>query len=311
MAAMFFRNLCLFRLPPGWKITAAEFEAALDARPLASCGHFDLLTRGWVPVGPTARRLYTLGHHQLIALGVEQKLLPASVIRQVAADRAVELAAEQGYPVGRKQLRDLKLQVTEELRARALVKRRITHAWIDHEHGWLIVDAAGMSRAEEVVETLRDTLGSFAATLVETARSPRAAMGAWASLGEVGFQMNVDDDLELQAGDGSRASIRHTRHAFDRAQVRQHLAAGFVATRLGLTWNGRISFVLTDRLQVKRVDFLEMQAGDDEGEAPADAQERFDIDVTLMTGEVAGLLASLLEALGGHAGAANNEAAAA
>ena len=28
------------------------------------------------------------------------------------------------------------------------------------------------------------------------------------------------------------------------------------ATRLGLTWNDRISFVLTEKLQVKRVEFL-------------------------------------------------------
>lgn len=299
---MFFKNLCLYRLPAGWDVPAIELESRLEGRPLTPCGHFDLTSRGWVPVGPTGRLLYTSGSQQLIALGVEQKLLPASVIRQVAADRAAELAAEQGHPVGRKQMRDLKLRVTEELRARALVKRRTTLAWIDRENGWFIVDSAGTARAEEVVETLRDTLGgSFAVTAVDTERTPRAAMGAWLTTGSVGNQLGIDDDLELQAADQSRATIRYTRHAFDNAQVRQHLAAGFLATRLGLTWNGRVSFVLTDKLQLKRVQFLEMEESDaDDQQDEIDPQERFEVDFALMSGELGKLLADLVEALGGE-----------
>jgi recombination associated protein RdgC len=299
---MFFKNLCVFRLPPAFDITAADLESRLEGRPLPPCGHFDMMTRGWVPVGPTARLLHTLGNHQMIALGVEQKLLPATVIRQVAADRAVGIAAEQGYPVGRKQLRDLKLRVAEELRARALVKRRVTHAWIDREHGWLVIDAAGIARAEEVVETLRETLGSFAATPLDTARSPRVAMGAWLSAGAAAHPFSIDDDLELKAGDGSGATIRHVRHAFDQLQVRQHMAGGFVVARLGLTWNGRISVVLTDKMQVKRVEFLEMEAAREDAR-DVDPQEQFELDFAVMSGELAKLLGDLLAALGGEAAA--------
>lgn len=297
---MFFKNLCLYRLPDGWNPSAAELESQLEARPLIPCGHFDMTTRGWVPVGPTARMVHTVGSHQLIALGVEQKLLPGSIIRQVAADRAVEIAVSQGFPVGRKQMRDLKLQVTEELRARALVKRRVMHAWIDRENGWFIVDAAGLSRAEELVEALRDTLGSFAAVPVDAARSPQAAMAAWLGLGQVGHHLGIDDDLELKAADLSGATIRYARHAFDNAQVRRHFSAGFVPTRLGITWNGRISFVLTEKLQVKRVQFLEIEKDGEEAE-DIDPQEQFDIDFALMSGELSQLLGDLLAALGGDA----------
>lgn len=297
---MLFKNLCLYRLPTPWEVSAAELESRLDSRPLNACGHFDMMTRGWVPVGPTARRLHTVGHHQMISLGVEQKLLPASVIRQVAGDRAVQLAAEQGYPVGRRQMRDLKLAVTEELRARALVKRRVTDAWIDREGGWLVVDAAGAARAEEVVETLRDTLGAFAATPVNTTQSPRAAMGRWAATGDVGHHFAVDDEIELMAADGSRATIRHVRHAFEQAEVRQHLAHGFMVTRLGLTWNGRISFVLTDKLQVRRVEFQEMTAAGGTETEDVDPAEQFDIDFAVMSGELSKLIADLVAALGGE-----------
>jgi recombination associated protein RdgC len=86
-----------------------------------------------------------------IALGVEQKLLPASIVRQVAADRAVDLEAQQGYPGGRRQMRELKERVTEELRARALTRRTVTRAWIDPKSGWFVIDAAGGARAPRLV----------------------------------------------------------------------------------------------------------------------------------------------------------------
>jgi recombination associated protein RdgC len=307
---MFFRNLCLYRLPAGWNTPAAELEAQLEARPLPRCGPFDMLTRGWVPVGPTGRLLHGVGAHQLVALGVEQKLLPATVIHQLALERAAELAVEQGYPVGRKQMRDLKMRVADELRPRALVKRRVTHAWIDRDNGWLVVDAAGAPRAEEVVETLRETLGSFAVTIPDTARSPRGAMAAWVAAGEAATLFTIDDDLELQAADGSRATIRHARHAWDQAQVRRYLAGGFVVTRLGLTWNERVSCMLTDKLQVKRVQFLELeQVRDAAGDV--DPQEQFDIDFAVMSGELSSLLTDLLAALGGEARAMTERAVAA
>lgn len=297
---MFFKNLCLFRLPDDWNPVAAELEAALEARPLKPCGHFDMSTRGWLPVGPTARLLHTVGRHQLIALGVEQKLLPGSIIRQEVADRAVHKAAEQGFPVGRRQMRDLRLQVTEELRARALVKRRVTHAWIDLDNGWFIIDAAGIARAEEVVETLRDTLGSFAVVPVDAPRSPQAAMSAWLSLGQVGHPFNIDDELELKAADLSGATIRYAKHPFDTAQVRRHIGAGFVPSRLGITWNARVAFLLNDKFQIKRVQFLELEKESAAAE-DVDPQEQFDLDFAVMSGELSQLVRDLIPAISGGA----------
>lgn len=296
---MLFKNLCIYRLPPGWGIPAAELEARLEGHPLHPCSPFDMSTRGWVPVEPAARLLHTIGTQQLIALGVEQKLLPGSVIRQAAADQAVQIAAEQGYPVGRKQMRELKLRVAEELRARALVKRQVTNAWMDRDNGWFVVNAPGIARAEEVVETLRETLGSFAVVPVDAARSPQASMARWLGTGQVGHGMNIDDELELRAADLSGATIRYARHAFDHDEVRKHFAAGFVPTRLGLTWNERISFVLTEKLQVKRLQYLELEEHAEDAQE-VDPQEQFDIDFAVMSGELGKLLNDLLEALGGQ-----------
>lgn len=297
--SMWFKNLIIYRLPAGWAVSAAELEEKLSARTLQPCGSFEMQSRGWVHSSSAQRYVHTTNGQHLIALGVDQKLLPGSIIRQVATERAVQIAEQQGFPVGRRQMRELKERVTEELRARALTRRRITRAWIDLVNGWFIVDAAGGARADELVETLRDTLGSLPVQFLETERVPHASMAAWLMLGDAPQRFVIDQDLELQAVDKTKATVRYVRHPLEGKEIQAHLSSGKYATRLGLTWNDRVSFVLTEKLQVKRVEFLEISKDKPDGESQS-AEEQFDIDFLLMTGELSQLLSDLCEALGGE-----------
>ena len=81
---MLFKNLILYRLPENWSVPAAELEEALNRRPLQPCSGFDMQTRGFVACGYEQRTLYSQGQQHLLCLGVEQKLLPASIFNQVA-----------------------------------------------------------------------------------------------------------------------------------------------------------------------------------------------------------------------------------
>jgi recombination associated protein RdgC len=296
---MWFKNLALYRLPADWNVSAAELEEKLTQRTLQPCSPLEMLSKGWVPPSSTGRLLHTTNGQHLIALGVEQKLLPASIIRQETERRAQTLADSQGFPVGRRQMRDLKMRVTEELRARALSKRRVTRAWIDPINGWFVVDAGSANKAEELVEALRDVLVSFAVVFVETHRTPHTSMAAWLTHGDAPGPFGIDQDLELQTADPNKATVRYVRHALDGKEIKAHLASGKYPTRMGLTWNGRIAFVLTEKLLIKKLEFLEM--GKDpavEGEE-VNKDEQFDIDFTVMAGELAKLLDDLLQALGG------------
>lgn len=298
---MWFKNLAIYRLPADWDLSAAALEEQLARQPLQPCSPLQMMSRGWVAPATTERLLHTVNGQHLLALGVEQKLLPASVIRQETQKRAQELAQSQGFPVGKREMRDLKTRVTEELRARALCKRRTTRAWIDPGNSWFIVDAGSPGKAEEVIETLRDTLGSFAVLPVDTVRTPHTSMSAWLTHGAAPGRFTLEEELELLAPNEAKSTVRYTRHPLDIKEIRTHLSGGKYPTRLGLTWSERIAFVLTDKLQVKRVQFLEIKKEDQATDAQElDAAEQFDIDFTLMAGELAKLLSDLIDVLGGE-----------
>ena len=308
MSHMWFKNLTVYRLPTEWSWSAAALEAALGRRPLQPCSPLEMRTLGWVPPATTERLVHTLAEHHLVALGVDQKLLPAAVVRQEAERRALVQADTQGFPVGRRQMRMLKMQVLEELRARALTRRRVTRGWIDPRGGWLVVDAASDGRAEELLETLRDTLGSLEVQKVDTERAPSACMSAWLMQSDASGPFSIEQDLELQSGAPTKSTVRYRRHPLDGPDVRAHIAAGKHPTQLGLTWNGRISFVLTEKLQIKRVEFLEVTP-ESADEAQIDPAEQFDLDFVLMAGELAQLLADLVRELDGKQSARQAAAA--
>jgi recombination associated protein RdgC len=300
---MWFRNLQAYRLPVPFALDLAAFDEQLARGPFRRCAGHEPASRGWVAPRPDGALVHALGGQWLIALGVEQRLLPASVINQEVRERADKIESEQGYAPGRKQLRELRERVTEELMPRAFTKRRTTLVWIDPQAGWFCVDAASQGKAEEVIEHLRFCLDDFPLAPLHTRLSPTAAMADWLVAGEAPAAFTIDRDCELKAAGEEKAVVRYVRHTLEGDEVKAHLAAGKQPTRLALTWDERISFLLTEKLEIKRLAFLDLLK--EEAEKGAEhADEQFDADFALMTGELSRLLPQLVAALGGEAEAA-------
>lgn len=297
---MWFKNLLVYRLAPEWNIDLNTLNDQLAARPLQRCGNMDMESRGWVYPRHEGQFVHAVNGQWLLALGHEQKLLPASIVNQFAKDKAAEIAEQQDAPVSRKQMREIKERVTEELLPRAFARRRTTWVWIDPINRWLVVDASSEAKGEEVIEALRKTLETLPVRRFETVRAPLSAMTGWVASGEAPAGFTIDQDLELRANDEGKATIRYVRHALEGKEIQDHIAGGKMATRLAMTWSDRISFVLNEQLQVKRLAFLDVLKEQAEAQSD-DAEQEFDINFTLMAGEVAQLLADLITALDGEA----------
>src|SRR3546814_18019005 len=67
---------------------------------------------------------------------------------------------------------------------------------------------------------------------------------------------------------------------------------------LGLRWNNRASFVLTDKFEVKKLRFEDIEKAR-EDVATQSPEEQFDAEFALMSGELVALLADLEKAMGG------------
>ena len=296
---MWFKNLQIYRLPAPWAMTPDQLESALAPLAFMDAGSLEMQTQGWASPRDNDKLVHTVNRQMLLQLATEKKLLPSTVINQVTKARAAELEEQQGFAPGRKQMRDLKEQVTDELLPRAFSIRRDTRVWIDPVHGWLVVDAASPAKADEVLKMLLKAVDKLPLSTLHVARSPVSAMTDWLVADEAPGGFTVDQDTELRATGESKATVRYVRHTIDAEEVRRHITAGKQCTRLAMTWSDKISFVLTESLAIKRITPLDVLKENDEVRSKDDA-ERFDADFMLMTGELAKMFDDLVLALGGE-----------
>lgn len=297
--AMWFKNLQIYRLTAPWTLSAEQLEASLAPQAYVPGSSLEMQTQGWTSPRDNGMLVHTVNRQLLLQLCTEKKLLPSTVVNQVTKARAAELEEQQGFKPGRKQMKELKEQITDELLPRAFSIQRSTRVWIDPVNGWLVIDAASSARADEVFKLLLKSLDTLPFAALRTERSPLSAMTDWLAADEAPGGFTVDQDTELRATGEGKATVRYVRHTIEADDVRRHIAAGKQCTRLAMTWSDRVSFVLTESLAVKRVAPLDVLKENTDSSMQND-DERFDTDFALMTGELAKLMADLVQALGGE-----------
>jgi recombination associated protein RdgC len=296
---MWFKNLQIYRLPAPWAYTPEQLETALAPQSFVPANSNELLRQGWDAPRPNGGLVHVVNKQMLILLGTEKKLLPGSVINQVAKAKAAELEEAQGFAPGKKAMKELKERVADELLPRAFSIRSNVFTWIDPVNGWLVVDAASPAKADEVIKLLLKAVDRMPLESLRVQRSPVAVMTAWLETDEAPVDFTVDQDTELRATGESKAAVRYVKHALEVDDIRRHIAAGKQCTRLAMTWNDKISFVLTESLAIKGIKPLDVIKESDT--STRNDEERFDNDMMLMTGELAKMMADIVEALGGEA----------
>jgi recombination associated protein RdgC len=294
-----FKNLILFRIGPDWSASLEQVEAALDGRRFVPCGASQPLSTGWIePRGKGHGVLVeSVGGQWLLKMMVEQKVLPGSVVKRRVDEISEHIEQTTGRKPGRKESKEIKDQATLELLPMAFTKQGAMLVWIDPAEHLMVVDASSPARADDVVSALVQALPGFALQPIHTAVSPQAAMSEWLVSGEPPAAFTVDRDCELKSTDEMKSVVRYARHGLDSDEVRQHIITqGKVPTRLALTWSDRVSFMLTDTLQLKKIAFLD---GVYEGQSGG-SEDEFDADAAIATGELGQLIPDLLDALGGE-----------
>ena len=288
----------VYRLAPDWQPTVAAIGEALATVPFAECGATQPRAIGWVsPRGEAHGALVeAIDGQWLLQLMVESKLVPGSVIKRQMETLAAQIEKTTGRKPGKKETRELKDQALLDLLPMAFTKRASVKVWISPASRLLVIDAGSASRADETLTALTQVLPGLSAQLINTTQSPEAAMADWLVSGEPPTPFTIDRDCELKAADGEKPVVRYARHALDLPEIREHIAAGKRPTRLALTWNDRVSFTLTDSLQLKKIAFLD---GVFEGRV-ADGDEGFDANAAIATGELAPMIGELIDALGGE-----------
>lgn len=295
---MFCRNAIPYRIKK-FSFLQDQFEVALAKKEFTPCGGLEAQRSGFVKVRDGFT--HKVGEFIMIQLCTETKVLPAKAVRKLADEKCAEIEKSEGVKPGRKRRKEIQEQLYDQLLPTALVEQRMTRAWLAPEQGWLVVDATSSAVAERIIKAIVDAVedsNRFDLSMVDTAVSPSAAMTGWLAGGEGPAGFSIDRDCELRLPGEERSTVRYLHHPLDGPEIGEHIAAGKQAVSMAMTWTDRVSFVLTEQMKLKRIQFLDVVK--EQLDKAEDADAYFDAEFAMVSGELSNLMADLVQAMGGY-----------
>ncbi len=299
---MWFNNLQLFRLTKSFTLSTEELEQKLANHAFQPCGSLQPSSLGWVsPLGRHGEMLtHTANGYIMVCLRKEEKILPASVIKEIVNEKAAQIEEEQGRPVRRKERLEMHDEVTFELMPKAFSRSSHTYAYIAPKEKLIVVNAASTKKAEELISELRKALETLPAVPPALTQAPSFTMTQWLSGEQTPSDIIIQDECELRDPSEEGGIIRCKRQDLGSDEVQCHLSAGKQVVKLAIEWHDLLSCVIADDLSIKRLRFSDEILEKSNNIGAEDAAIAFDNDFTVMTLELSRFIPRLLELFGGE-----------
>lgn len=298
-----FKQLTAYRLGKSFLLpSTANLEAALAPQRYAPIGLTQEKSVGFYPPrgGEHEPLVEAIGGHYIMRLNIETKSVPARTIREKTEERCKNIEAATGRKPGKKERRDLSDEVLLSLLPAAFPKLHTVTIWIDPVRRILALNTASQGKCDEVASALISLLADLNVGYINTVQNPKPAMASWLlaeSPDDWPDNFNIERECVLKSNGEDGATVKFSKHHLATDEVKKHVLEGKLPQSLALSWDGKVSFVLTESMQLKKLQFLDGvmdESGTDKTE------DRFDADVALSTGLLGPLLDDLIYALGGE-----------
>lgn len=301
---MWFKHCHLYRCHDVEILPLEDLETALAEFAFRPVSPREARRVGWsAPAGNRSeQRAHEIQGHRLLAMLRQERLLPAAVINEEVNERREAREQAEGQPLTRRERQLLKEQVMEELLPQAFTRTQRVELWWDTRRHLIGINASSRKRAEEVLDLLRQTLGSLKVTPLTTKTPPAKGMTQWLSdASSRPASLLLGDQVELRAAEDDGV-LRARQVDLDSEEIQSLLENGRQASRLSLGSEGQLRTVLHDDLALKSLAFddalLDEASQSDDGDDPA---VRLETDFALMSQTLATFVEQLLEWLGGEA----------
>ena len=292
---MWFKQVTPFRLPelPEKRYLDESLGNSWFTEPQG----LDWFSEGFThPTAFTDLAVFEAQKTMLISLKREEKVLPAEAIKHKLDEKVAKIQTSEGRNVGRKEKMELRQAIIDELLPKALTKSSCTNGLL--AKGWLWTNTANRRKAENLLTKLSEALGDLPAQQPVTRQSPSSLMTNWLLQGEAQGRFELDSDVTLVGAGDVAPKVKISRKDLTATDVVQHAKNGMIVTELGLVWNARVAFILTQDFTLKRIKWLDVVQEEAEGEAD-DAQSKAYATQLLMAAALSVMLGELVELLGG------------
>ena len=296
---VFFRNLSVYSLPAGWVVTLEQLTSMLERFLFVPTTDLQAESTGWAPVHEGFGVVHAVQGHLLLRMRTESRVMPAKAIELQLQELAEKVEKSQGFKPGKKQRKEIREQVITQMLPAAFRQQDDVLIWIDTHAGRLGIDSAASGPRDTAISLLCKSIDSFVLERLTVKTAAAGAMTGWLAEDEAPEGFTIDTTADLRATGQGAGAVQYVNRPLEADEIRRHLQNGMQCTRLGLTWNDKVSFLLDDELVLKRVLPCEALHKDVERVAKNDA-DTFEADFYLMASTIRPLIADLVDVLGGE-----------
>jgi len=292
---MWFRNLHLYRLTKPFELSPEELDEKLAEKRFEPCGRQAEESVGWI--SPIHRSRDYLVHAAsgctLICMRREQKVIPASAVKEALEERVNAIQDETGRKVYSKEKQSLKEDILSLMLPKAFIRSTHIFAYIDTKRGYLVINAGSDKVADLFFELLVETIGSFGAVKLISDENPALILNHWVEQGlPEGWELT--GDYELKDPKDERVAKFKDNEA-ENIVIGDLLEDGYWVNKLGFRYKGQLRGMLQPELVVKSIKFTDELLAENEDVDGEDELVKFDADFALMTRTLGDFIKDIIE----------------
>lgn len=285
MSNVWMRNLTTFALRDWVDVGMEDIQTGLETRQFRGIASLEKEHRGFTNVFDQDGLVYKCGDAYWVQVKTEQKKVPGAQLKRLLAERMEEIEKREFRKVGRKEKKELQEAISDELLAKVEPTQSTVTAAIDPTTGYIFIDTASMKTAEAVLSLLVHTVPGLKVGVLDFVnRIPDKVTEIL--LAEEAGEFVADASLVLKGEGTPAATVRFAQCNLSDPEVVAHLSKGLRPASVALTWDGRISFVLTDPLALRRLAYLDLVQDEIDSFNDVDAQTQLNGLLTLQIGEI-------------------------
>jgi len=292
---MWFKQAQIFQLSKPISSDIAALEEQLESLVFRPCLPSIPSSHGWVsPIDKeNAPLVHAANGYLLICMQLEEKVLPAIVVRQALNEKIKELVAEQNRKISQKEKYALKDEIIQTLLPRAFSKMSRIYGYIDTRNHWLVIDTITSSKVEKFLALLKQLSGEISYHAIET-KKIGPLLTQWLLRDNYPASLSIEKSCVLRDPNEQSRIIRCQQQDLLAGSIQSLLKDGCEVHQLYLTWQDKISFTLVDDLTFKNIkynDEILSLAKDSYSESP---EQEFDANFYIMTEALTALWVELI-----------------
>lgn len=277
---MWFKQVQVFQLSSLPNIE--KLAEKLEPLAFASCLPSMPQSIGWAPPIDDENNLLvrTLNGNSMFCLQIEEKILPATVIRQELAELIKQIETSENRKLRAKEKYSLKDEILISLLPRAFTRLTRVHAYIDTKNQWLVLSTTNAKKTDQFLSLLKKCISEDVYRI--DVNNISATMTNWIKNQDYPKTFGIEKAGVLQDAKEESRVIRCKQQSLFAESIQALLNDGCDVVQLALSWQDRVNFTLSNDFSLSAIQFQDEVLDQVKEMEPETLQQQFDADFLIM-----------------------------